>query len=42
VAGRAADLREGAAMAREAIDSGAARDRLARLAAVTGAPPAEG
>lgn len=42
VAGRAADLREGAAMAREAIDSGAARDRLVRLAAVTGAPPAEG
>lgn len=40
VAGRAADLREGARIARESIDSGAARDRLARLAARTPAKPA--
>ena len=39
VADRAADLREGVQMARASIDSGAARDRLARLAAITGAPP---
>ena len=39
VAGRAADLREGATMAAAAIDSGAARDRLARLAAVNGTAP---
>ena len=38
VAGAVPDLREGAALARESIDSGAARDRLARLAAITGAP----
>ena len=36
VAGKAADLREGAAMARESIDSGAAKARLAGLAAVSG------
>ena len=35
VAGKAADLKEGAAMAAESIDSGAAKDRLQRLAAVT-------
>ena len=40
VAGRAADLREGVEIARESIDSGAAKQRLARLAAVTGAPEA--
>ncbi|MBV0891011.1 anthranilate phosphoribosyltransferase [Paracoccus sp. Z118] len=40
VAGKAADLREGAEMARESIDSGAAKDRLSRLAAITGAPEA--
>ena len=40
VAGRATDLREGAGMARASIDSGAARDRLARLVAVVGAPEA--
>ena len=38
VAGAVPDLREGAALARESIDSGAARDRLARLASITGAP----
>ena len=40
VAGRATDLREGAGMARASIDSGAARDRLARLVAAVGAPQA--
>jgi anthranilate phosphoribosyltransferase len=35
VAGHAADLREGVAQARESIDSGAARDRTERLAALT-------
>lgn len=40
VAGRAGDLREGAAMAAAAIDSGAARGKLERLAEVTGAPEA--
>ena len=40
IAGRAADLREGAAMAAESIDSGAATDRLTRLAQVTGTPEA--
>ncbi|SCY60850.1 anthranilate phosphoribosyltransferase [Paracoccus tibetensis] len=40
VAGRAADLREGADMAAAAIDSGAAREKLAALAEVTGAPEA--
>lgn len=40
IAGRAADLPEGAAMAARSIDSGAARDRLQRLSAVTGAPEA--
>ncbi|HRO15861.1 MAG TPA: anthranilate phosphoribosyltransferase, partial [Paracoccus sp. (in: a-proteobacteria)] len=39
VAGKAADLRQGVEIARESLDSGAARDRLARLAAITGAPP---
>ncbi|WP_299360945.1 anthranilate phosphoribosyltransferase [uncultured Paracoccus sp.] len=38
VAGVAADLREGVARAVEAIDSGAARDRLACLIRLTGAP----
>ena len=36
VADRAADLREGVALARDSIDSGAARDKADRLAAVTG------
>ena len=40
VAGRATDLREGAGIARASIDSGAARDRLARLVAAVGAPEA--
>lgn len=40
IAGRAADLKEGVAMAAESIDSGAARGRIAALAAVTGAPAA--
>ncbi len=35
IAGHAADLREGVAQARESIDSGAARDRTERLAALT-------
>jgi anthranilate phosphoribosyltransferase len=35
VADRAADLREGVAMARESIDSGAARGKAERLAAIT-------
>jgi anthranilate phosphoribosyltransferase len=35
VADRAANLAEGVALARESIDSGAARDRLAALAAIT-------
>ncbi len=35
VAGRAADLREGVAMARESIDSGAARNKVAALATLT-------
>lgn len=38
IAGRAADLREGAAMAAHSIDSGAARARLTALAEITGAP----
>ncbi|MDP5307058.1 anthranilate phosphoribosyltransferase [Paracoccus spongiarum] len=38
VAGVAPDLREGAAMARASIDSGAAKARLAALAEVTGPP----
>ncbi|QBX34474.1 anthranilate phosphoribosyltransferase [Paracoccus liaowanqingii] len=40
IAGRAADLREGAALAATAIDSGAAKARLEALARITGAPPA--
>ena len=40
IAGRAADLKEGVALAAESIDSGAARGRIAALAAVTGAPAA--
>lgn len=40
VAGRAADLREGVALARDSIDSGKAAERLSRLAAITGAPEA--
>lgn len=35
VAGKAATLKEGAAMAADAIDSGGARDRLRRLVAIT-------
>ena len=42
VAGRAGDLREGAAIAAAAIDSGAARARLAALAALVGAPETQG
>ena len=38
VAGKAADLGEGAAQAAEAIDSGRARDTLARLIAITNQP----
>ena len=40
VAGHAGDLRAGARMAAEAIDSGAARAKLQALAKVTGAPEA--
>lgn len=40
VAGKVADLREGAAMAAQSIDSGAARARLTALAEVTGPPEA--
>ncbi len=41
VAGKAADLKDGAAQAAEAIDSGRARDTLTRLIAITNeAPPA--
>ena len=40
IAGKAGDLREGAVMAAESVDSGAAMDRLTRLAQVTGAPEA--
>lgn len=38
VAGKAADVRQGAAMAAESIDSGAARAALARLVAIAGIP----
>ncbi|WP_134725698.1 anthranilate phosphoribosyltransferase [Paracoccus luteus] len=38
IAGRASDLRQGADIARESIDSGAARDRLARLVSLCAAP----
>ncbi|MGP9804216.1 anthranilate phosphoribosyltransferase [Paracoccus sp. NSM] len=38
IAGRVPDLRAGAAMAAQAIDSGAARAKLAALAEITGAP----
>ncbi|WP_265502539.1 anthranilate phosphoribosyltransferase [Paracoccus beibuensis] len=38
VAGKVTDLRDGAALAAESIDSGAAKARLAQLAQVTGAP----
>ena len=38
IAGRVPDLRAGAAMAAQSIDSGAARARLAALAEITGAP----
>ena len=38
IAERAGDLREGVELARASIDSGAARERAARLAAVTGPP----
>ena len=37
VAGRAADLRQGAGMARESIDSGAARAKVEALARATSA-----
>mgnify|MGYP000911172792 CR=1 FL=1 len=40
IAGKASDLREGAAMAAESIDSGAAKSRLAKLAEITGPPEA--
>lgn len=40
VAGQAEDLREGVARAAEAVDSGAARDRLERLRRLAGAPEA--
>jgi anthranilate phosphoribosyltransferase len=40
IAERAADLREGVEVARDSVDSGAARERLARLAAVAGPPEA--
>ena len=38
IAGRAADLKEGVARAAESLDSGAAREKVAALAGVTGAP----
>lgn len=38
IAGKVADLREGAAMAAASIDSGAAKERLTRLSEVTGPP----
>jgi anthranilate phosphoribosyltransferase len=38
VAGAASSLAEGAEIARESIDSGAARDRVARLAEVSPLP----
>ncbi|RJK97386.1 anthranilate phosphoribosyltransferase [Paracoccus siganidrum] len=38
IAGKAPDLRDGAAIAAESIDSGAARAKLAELAEVTGPP----
>ncbi len=40
VAGQAEDLREGVARAAEAVDSGAARDRLERLRRLAGVPEA--
>ncbi|MBD9525834.1 MULTISPECIES: anthranilate phosphoribosyltransferase [Paracoccus] len=40
IAGKAADLREGAAMARDSIDSGKAKAKLEALAAHVGAPEA--
>ncbi|MDS9467305.1 anthranilate phosphoribosyltransferase [Paracoccus sp. MBLB3053] len=40
IAGKAADLRQGAEMARDAIDSGKAKAKLAALAARVGAPEA--
>ena len=40
VAGRAKDLKEGAALAAKSIDSGAAKDRLERLVAISNAPAA--
>ena len=39
VAGKAADLKDGAVQAATAIDSGRARDTLARLIAITNEPP---
>ncbi|MFC3569940.1 anthranilate phosphoribosyltransferase [Paracoccus simplex] len=42
IAGKAADLREGAEIARDAIDSGKAKAKLAALAARVGAPDADG
>jgi anthranilate phosphoribosyltransferase len=42
VAGKAADLKDGAAQAAAAIDSGGARDTLARLIAITNEPPPAG
>jgi len=41
IAGKAADLKQGAVMAAEAIDSGQARDKLARLVEISNRPPVE-
>jgi anthranilate phosphoribosyltransferase len=42
VAGTAADLKQGAAMAADAVDSGRARATLARLVAITNEPSPPG
>jgi anthranilate phosphoribosyltransferase len=42
IAGRVADLKEGAELAKHAIDSGAARSSLERLITITNSPPGEG
>ena len=42
VAGKAADLKQGAAMAAEVVDGGRARETLAHLAAISNEPPAPG
>jgi anthranilate phosphoribosyltransferase len=41
IAGRVADLKEGAELAKHAIDSGAARSALERLITITNAPPGQ-